>query len=261
MTRGSGQLERSVSGQPAMDVRAITKNLPLGKSQITILKGISFQIAKGEFISIVGPSGSGKTSLLRVVLGFLAPDTGVVRVDGEAVSANGRILRAPEERGVAMVFQDLALWPHLTVAGNLDFGLVARGVPRPERLVRVGSMLSLVGLAERARAHPGELSGGERQRVAIARALVLEPKALLLDEPLSNLDGPLKRELMLLLSELLVERRVPSLYVTHDVQEAAALGDRLTVLEAGRIVQEGSLETLRTAPATAFVRGVMADLP
>jgi iron(III) transport system ATP-binding protein len=245
---------------------AVTPAIELDQVSVTlgtkrVLEKVSLAIMPGELVALLGPSGSGKTSLLRVVLGFLAPDTGVVRVDGEAVSANGRILRAPEERGVAMVFQDLALWPHLTVAGNLDFGLVARGVPRPERLVRVGSMLSLVGLAERARAHPGELSGGERQRVAIARALVLEPKALLLDEPLSNLDGPLKRELMLLLSELLVERRVPSLYVTHDVQEAAALGDRLTVLEAGRIVQEGSLETLRTAPATAFVRGVMADLP
>ena len=242
---------------PAIELDQVS--VTLGTKRV--LEKVSLAIMPGELVALLGPSGSGKTSLLRVVLGFLAPDTGVVRVDGEAVSANGRILRAPEERGVAMVFQDLALWPHLTVAGNLDFGLVARGVPRPERLVRVGSMLSLVGLAERARAHPGELSGGERQRVAIARALVLEPKALLLDEPLSNLDGPLKRELMLLLSELLVERRVPSLYVTHDVQEAAALGDRLTVLEAGRIVQEGSLETLRTAPATAFVRGVMADLP
>jgi iron(III) transport system ATP-binding protein len=196
-----------------------------------------------------------------VVLGFLAPDTGVVRIDGEPVSVNGRILRPAEERGVAMVFQDLALWPHLSVAGNLEFGLAARGVPREARLERVAAMLSLVGLAERARARPRELSGGERQRVAIARALVLEPRALLLDEPLSNLDALLKRELMLLLSELLVERRVPSLYVTHDVQEAAALGDRLTVLEAGRIVQEGTLDTVRKTPATAFVRGVMANLP
>ena len=122
-------------------------------------------------------------------------------------------------------------------------------------------MLSRVGLADRARARPGELSGGERQRVAIARALVLEPKALLLDEPLSNLDAPLKRELMLLLSELMRERGVPGLYVTHDIREAAALGDRIAVLESGRIVQDGPLAALLAAPATPFVRGVMDDLP
>ena len=242
---------------PAIELEQVSVTLATRR----VLENVSLRILPGELVALLGPSGSGKTSLLRVVLGFLAPETGVVRIDGELVSANGRILRPPEERGVAMVFQDLALWPHLSVAGNLDFGLVARGVPRPARLERVGAMLSLLGLAERACAHPGDLSGGERQRVAIARALVLEPKALLLDEPLSNLDALLKRELMLLLSELLVERRVPSLYVTHDVQEAAALGDRLAVLEAGRIVQEGSLDTLRSTPATAFVRGVLANLP
>jgi len=242
---------------PAIELENVS--VTLGRRRV--LENVSLRIMPGELVALLGPSGSGKTSLLRVVLGFQAPETGAVRIDGSPVSADGRILLPPEERGVAMVFQDLALWPHLTVAGNLDFGLAARGVPRSVRLERVGAMLSLVGLTERARAHPGELSGGERQRVAIARALVLEPKALLFDEPLSNLDGLLKRELMLLLSELLVERRVPSLYVTHDLHEAAALGDRLAVLESGRVVQEGSLEALRTAPTTAFVRRVMEDLP
>jgi ABC-type Fe3+/spermidine/putrescine transport system ATPase subunit len=246
-----------VAVTPAIELESVS--VVLGTRRV--LENVSLRILPGELVALLGPSGSGKTSLLRVVLGFLAPDTGVVRIDGEPVSVSGRILRPPEERGVAMVFQDLALWPHLTVAGNLEFGLAARGVPGEARVERVGAMLSLVGLSERAGARPGELSGGERQRVAIARALVLEPRALLLDEPLSNLDALLKRELMLLLSELLVERRVPSLYVTHDVQEVAALGDRVTVLEAGRIVQEGSLDSLRKAPATAFVRGVMANLP
>jgi len=246
-----------VAVTPAIELENVS--VTLGRRRV--LENVSLRIMPGELVALLGPSGSGKTSLLRVVLGFQAPETGAVRIDGSPVSADGRILLPPEERGVAMVFQDLALWPHLTVAGNLDFGLAARGVPRSVRLERVGAMLSLVGLTERARAHPGELSGGERQRVAIARALVLEPKALLFDEPLSNLDGLLKRELMLLLSELLVERRVPSLYVTHDLHEAAALGDRLAVLESGRVVQEGSLEALRTAPTTAFVRRVMEDLP
>jgi iron(III) transport system ATP-binding protein len=234
-------------------------SLTLGSRRV--LEDVSLQIRHGELVALLGPSGSGKTSILRVVLGFLAPATGVVRIDGEKVSADGRILRPPEERGVAMVFQDLALWPHLTVAGNLNFGLAAQGLPRSARLARIGTMLSRLGLADRARAHPGELSGGERQRVAIARALVLGPKALLLDEPLSNLDASLKRELIRLLSELLKEHRVPGLYVTHELREAAALGDRMVVLEAGRIVQEGSLDSLRSSPATQFVRGLVEDLP
>jgi iron(III) transport system ATP-binding protein len=187
--------------------------------------------------------------------------TGAVRLNGETVTLDGRIIRPPEERGVGMVFQDLALWPHLTVAGNLEFGLASRGLPRSDRSGRIRDMLSRVGLEARSRRYPGELSGGERQRVAIARALVLEPRTVLLDEPLSNLDAPLKRELMVLLFQLLKERRVPGLYVTHDIREGASPGDRIAVLESGCIVQEGSLDRLRNAPATAFIRGVMEDLP
>jgi len=225
-----------------------------------ILEELSLVVHPGELLALLGPSGSGKTTLLRTVLGFVAPARGVVRIAGEAVSSEGRILRPPEARGVAMVFQDLALWPHLTVAGNLGFGLDARKLPRAVREKRIREMLARVGLEERARRYPGELSGGERQRVAIARALVVEPRAVLLDEPLSNLDAPLKRELTVLLFQLLKERHVPGLYVTHDVREAAALGARIAVLEHGRIVQQGSIETLRTAPATTFVRGVLEDL-
>ena len=225
-----------------------------------VLQNLSLSVGQGELLVLLGPSGSGKTSVLRLVLGFLAPERGVVLLGGETVSLEGRILRPPEARGVAMVFQDLALWPHLTVAGNLDFGLASRGLPRSVRSARIGEMLSRVGLGARARRYPGELSGGERQRVAIARALVLEPRALLLDEPLSNLDAPLRRELMVLLFQLLKERRVSALYVTHDIREAAALGDRIAVLETGRIVQEGSLASLRTTPATPFVRSVTEEL-
>ena len=224
-----------------------------------ILEDVSLAIHPGELLALLGPSGSGKTTLLRVVLGFLAPASGQVRIDGEPVGADGRILRPPEERGLAMVFQDLALWPHLTVAGNLDFGLVSRGLPHSARGERIHQMLSRVGLQEQADRYPGELSGGERQRVAIARALVLEPRAVLLDEPLSNLDAPLKRELIALLVQLLKERHVPGLYVTHELREAAALGDRIAILEAGRVVQEGSLQELRAAPATPFVRDLTAD--
>ena len=226
-----------------------------------VLDGLSLSVRPGELVALLGRSGSGKTSVLRLVLGFAAPARGAVRLDGETVSVDGRILRPPEERGVAMVFQDLALWPHLTVAGNLDFGLASRGIPRPARADRIQQMLARVGLEDRAFRYPGELSGGERQRVALARALVLEPRAVLLDEPLSSLDAPLKRELIALLAGLLEERKVSGIYVTHDVREAVALGDRIAVLQEGRIAQEGTLDGMRAAPATDLVRELLQDTP
>jgi ABC-type Fe3+/spermidine/putrescine transport system ATPase subunit len=159
-----------------------------------------------------------------------------------------------------VVFQDLALWPHLDVTGNLAFGLSAQGVARAEREERVRAILARVGLADRATSHPGALSGGERQRVAIARALVLQPRAVLLDEPLSNLDAHLKRELLGFFAELLRERATTALYVTHDLREAAALADRIAVMESGRVVQAGSLEDLRGNPASPFVRTLFEDV-
>ena len=165
----------------------------------------------------------------------------------------------PEERGLAVVFQDLALWPHLTVAGNLAFGLKSRGATPREREARIQFILGRVGLAGKELSHPGQLSGGERQRVAIARALVREPRAVLLDEPLSNLDVGLKRELLSVFRDLLKERRTTALYVTHDLREAAALGDRIAVMEQGRVVQQGTLESLRANPSSRFVRELLDD--
>ena len=159
-----------------------------------------------------------------------------------------------------MVFQDLGLWPHLTVAKNLSFGLDARGVARSERDARVAAMLAKVGLSSLAHRSAAGLSGGERQRVAIARALVLEPDAILLDEPLTHLDVGLRRELTALFRVLLEERKVTVLHVTHDPREAAAIGDRLAVLDGGEIVQDGSLEELRGRPANGFVQALMAEL-
>jgi len=224
-----------------------------------VIDELSLSIKPGEVLALLGPSGSGKTSVLRVILGFVTPETGTVRLDGEVASQEGRLLVLPEERGLAVVFQDLALWPHLSVAGNLAFGLNSRGVPRSERNARIRSILGRVGLTGKEHSHPGELSGGERQRVAIARALVLEPRAVLLDEPLSNLDVGLKRELLSIFRALLKERQTTALYVTHDLREAAALGDRIAVMEQGRVVQEGTLDSLRANPASSFVRTLLND--
>ncbi len=235
--------------------------------RVTVVRGgrktladLSLRVPEGETLPVLGSSGSGKTTILRVVAGFLAPQLGTVRI-GEALAAErGRIVLAPEERGVAMVFQDLALWPHLTVRGNLAFGLEGMKVPRAERDDRIAAMLSRVGLTGKEARHPGELSGGERQRVAIARALVLDPRAVLLDEPMSNLDVGLRQELLALFRELLQERGATALYVTHDPREAQALGGRSAVLDSGRIVHVGPLEELRDRADLPFARSVLEAL-
>jgi iron(III) transport system ATP-binding protein len=225
-----------------------------------VLADVSLRVSVGETLSVLGSSGSGKTTLLRVVAGFVAPQMGAVRIGDTLAAERGRIVLAPEEREISMVFQDLALWPHLTVRGNLAFGLDGKKVPRSERDDRIAAILSRVGLSGKDRRHPGELSGGERQRVAIARALVLEPRAVLLDEPLSNLDVGLKQELLDLFRELLHERGTTALYVTHDPREAQALGHRAAVLEQGRIVHLGRLEELRSRPDLPFARSVLESL-
>lgn len=224
-----------------------------------VLDRVTLGVGRGEILGILGPSGSGKTTLLRVALGLLAPSTGRVTLDGLLASTGGRVVMAPERRGLGVVFQDLALWPHLTVAGNLAFGLTSRGMPRGERRERVAAMLDRVGLAGFGPRRPGELSGGERQRVAIARALVVEPRAVLFDEPLANLDPVRKAELLAVFRALLRDRRTPAIYVTHDLREVAELADRLAVLEGGRVVQEGALDALCTAPATSFVRAIFEE--
>ncbi len=226
----------------------------------TALHRLSLEVAPGEALAVLGPSGSGKTSLLRLVLGFATPARGTVRVGERVVSHDGRVIVPPEDRGLAVVFQDLALWPHLTVAGNLSFGLESQGVPASERSARIFDMLRSVGLPGSERRYPGDLSGGQRQRVAIARALVLRPQAVLLDEPLANVDVDLRRELLALFRELFATQSTTVLHVTHDLREAVALAHRFVVIEAGRVVQQGALAELEAAPATPFVRSLVEDL-
>jgi iron(III) transport system ATP-binding protein len=224
-----------------------------------VLTGLSLRIEPGETVALIGPSGGGKTTVLRVILGLLAAERGTVRLNGELVSDNRRILVPPERRGLAVVFQDLALWPHLTVEQNLTFGLEAARVPRAVRKQRAANMLERVGLSGKAHRLPGQLSGGEQQRVAIARALVLEPGAVLLDEPLTNLDVVLRAELITLLRSLLAETGATALYVTHQVREAVLLGARIMILEQGRIIAQGRAEQLAEVPPSPFVRALFAD--
>jgi iron(III) transport system ATP-binding protein len=219
-----------------------------------ILDGVSLAVAPKQILALAGPSGSGKTSLLRIALGLLLPSRGAVRLRGRTVSDGTRIVVPPEERGLAMVFQDLALWPHLSVHGNLGFALDARGTPRAERDRRIRDMLARVGLAGCEQRAPASLSGGERQRVAIARALVTEPDLVLFDEPLANLDVALKAEMLALIHQLLAQAGTAAIYVTHDAQEAERLAAEVVVLESGRITQTGTLVQVAADPQTPFVR-------
>ena len=185
-----------------------------------VIDALSFTIEASERIVLFGPSGCGKSTTLLLIAGLTRPDTGDIRIEGKIASAARKIVIRPQLRGVGMVFQDLALWPHMSVAENIAFGLRARRVPTAERERRIGNVANLVGLGDYVNVRPGELSGGEQQRVALARALAMEPRILLMDEPLSNLDaalsGRLRREILRLHAEL----ALTLVYVTHSLDEA-----------------------------------------
>jgi len=200
------------------------------------LSRLSFQIERGERIVIHGPSGCGKTTVLRLLAGFLAPDEGSIRIEGKEVGANGKVCIGPESRRIGMVFQDLALWPHLTVNQNLEFALKAQGLEAAVRKERIGEVLARVRLGDLGELYPARLSGGQQQRVAIARALVAQPLALLMDEPLSNLDDDLKDDLSSHLLELHTRLGFTLVYVTHSKEEMRKIGTRAILLRDGKEV-------------------------
>ncbi|MEV4428124.1 ABC transporter ATP-binding protein [Streptomyces sp. NPDC049602] len=212
--------------------------------------GVDLEIADGEFFSMLGPSGSGKTTVLRMIAGFEAPSAGTVELAGRDVTR-----LAPFERGVHTVFQDYALFPHMTVEQNVAYGLKVRGVPRAERLVRARAALAQVGLEGLGRRRPAELSGGQRQRVALARALVGRPRVLLLDEPLGALDLKLRERMQVELKEIQREVGITFVFVTHDQEEALTMSDRIAVFHQGRIEQVAAPAEIYERPATPFVAG------
>ncbi|MCD6497849.1 MAG: ABC transporter ATP-binding protein [Deltaproteobacteria bacterium] len=220
-----------------------------------VLDQVSFQVRPGQRLALLGRSGSGKSTVIRLLLGLDAPHSGRIDLRGSIVSDGRRIIVDPTKRNLAVVFQSLALWPHMTVRGNLEFGLKARSIAAEERRERIRRMLRRVGLADAADRHPSELSGGERQRVAIARALVVEPDAVLLDEPLSNLDVVLKQDLLAQFSELFAESRSTVLYVTHDPAEAMRIVTDLCVLDDRHIVFSG--QRLPDDSENPFVAGLV----
>jgi iron(III) transport system ATP-binding protein len=235
------------------------RNISLSYGATQVLKDINLTIEPGEFFALLGPSGSGKSTLLRLIAGFNQKNSGELLVDGKDISQV-----PPWQRNIGMVFQNYALWPHMTVWDNVAFGLVERKVPRAELTQRVQAILELVSLAAYAKRYPGQLSGGQQQRVALARTIVIEPKVLLLDEPLSNLDKNLRVQMR---QELLALQRrlgITTIFVTHDQEEAMTTADRMAVLHQGVVQQVGTPAELFNTPTNRFVAefvGTMNRLP
>jgi iron(III) transport system ATP-binding protein len=223
---------------------------------VAAVRELSLEVRDREFLTLLGPSGCGKTTLLRLIAGFLKPDAGTIRVDGLTLSSADAVV-PPERRGMGMVFQNYAIWPHKTVYENVAFGLEVRRVPRADARGRVGRVLELVNLEGLEQRFPGELSGGQQQRVALARSLVVEPKILLLDEPLSNLDAKLRERMRWELKELQRRTGITFVYVTHDQAEAMALSDRIAVLHGGSLLQDGPPREVYARPASRDVADFM----
>jgi iron(III) transport system ATP-binding protein len=235
-----------------IQIEGVTKRF----GPVAAVRDLSLDIGEGEFVTLLGPSGCGKTTLLRLIAGFMTPDAGTIRVGSAALSTPTAVV-PPERRGMGMVFQNYAVWPHKTVYQNVAFGLEVRKVPGSEIRTRVARVLELVNLAGLDRRYPSQLSGGQQQRVALARSLVVEPSILLLDEPLSNLDAKLRERMRWELKDLQRRTGIVFVYVTHDQSEAMALSDRIAVMHQGELMQVGRPREVYTRPASKTVADFM----
>jgi len=237
-----------------IEIGGVTKVFGQGKAAFTALHGVDLEIDSGEFFTLLGPSGCGKTTLLRLIAGFEQPTTGSLRLNGQDVTG-----LAPNRRPVNTVFQNYALFPHMTVAQNIGFGLKMQGRPRAEVAATTSEMLRLVKMDSMASRKPAELSGGQQQRVALARALAPRPRVLLLDEPLSALDLKLRKEMQSELKRLQVETGITFVFVTHDQEEALTMSDRIAVMSQGRVLQLGTPQEIYHAPVERFVADFIGE--
>ena len=236
--------------EPAVRFEAVSKRY----GSVTAVDSVSFDVAPATLLTLLGPSGCGKTTTLRLVAGLEQATGGKILIGGKDVT-----LLSAAERDVSMVFQSYALFPHMNVMENVSYGLRAMGLGKAEAEAKAAEKLSLVGLAGYEKRQPSELSGGQQQRVAVARAIVLEPQVLLFDEPLSNLDAKLRRRVREEIRGLQQDLKLTVVYVTHDQEEALAVSDRIIVMNAGRIAQDGTPRDLYNAPASRFIADFMGD--
>ena len=234
----------------SLSIRKLTKSY----DDLTVVKGVSFDVAEGEFVSLLGPSGCGKTTILRMIAGLQDPTSGQILFGGEDVT---RV--AANRRNIGLVFQSYALFPHMTVFDNVAFGLRRQKVAGRELDTRVGEALERVRLGQHAKRFPRQLSGGQQQRVALARAIAPRPAILLFDEPLSNLDAQLREEMQIEIKRLQAELKLTSLFVTHDQHEAMSLSDRICLMSGGSIQQFGTPEEVYFSPANGFVSGFLGS--
>lgn len=227
-------------------------DITVGYGGGTVLDRLSLEVERGEFVALLGSSGCGKTTLLRTIAGFNRPRSGQISLAGRDITT-----ASPDRRNMAMVFQSYALWPHMSVAQNIGYGLKLRKTPREAIAARVGEIAAMLGLAGLEARKPGQLSGGQRQRVALGRALAVEPDVLLLDEPLSNLDARVRLSVRHEIRALQKRLAITAIHVTHDREEAMVMADRIVILDSGRIAQDGTPEEVYNRPRSAFVAAFM----
>ena len=234
--------------------KLVLRNVTRRFGAVTAVEAFSLALETGEFVSLLGPSGCGKTTTLRMIAGFLGPSEGTIEMDGLVISSPASSL-PPEKRKMSMIFQSYAIWPNMTVAENVGFGLEVRRLAKAEIRTRVDQILDVVRMKPLRDRYPAELSGGQQQRVALARAIVVQPAVLLLDEPLSNLDANLREEMRYEIRRLHDEFRITTVYVTHDQAEAMVTSDRIAVMNHGRVEQVDAPRALYARPRTRFVAG------
>lgn len=237
-----------------LELRGVSKSFPTGRGEARAVRDIALTIQPGQFVTLLGPSGCGKTTTLRMIAGFESPTGGDILLDGVSI-----VRTPPNKRPMSMVFQSYALFPHLTVADNIGFGLRVKRIPKHEIIRRVRSSMEVVGIEDLGSRHPHELSGGQQQRVALARAIVMESKILLFDEPLSNLDAKLRLRMRDEIRAIQRRLQITSIFVTHDQSEALTMSDRIVVMNGGHIEQAGSPEEVYRRPTSRFVAAFLGS--
>ena len=239
----------------ALEVKRLTKYY----NKKEIVRDISLGVEQGQLLAMLGPSGCGKTTTLRMIAGLETPDDGEIWIEGALANHGQKVMTSQKQRHIGMVFQDLALWPHMTVYENIEFGLKAHGLIRAERRKKIDAILHKVNMQNYAREYPGKLSGGQQQLIAIARAIVTKPKLLLMDEPLSNIDVKLREDIRQEIKRIQQETQITTVYVTHDQEDAFLLADKIAVMNNGMLEQIGIPEEIYSSPTSLFVASFVGE--